>query len=278
MKQEKLMDAIGQVDDRLVEEAEQVTRLSGGQITRRTNWKRWGGLAALLVLVIGIWAGGTGLRNWSENQYSGSSSSDMAASVNEGTTADGSEIAESEEAAPEEAEPASGDTEESAEEESAAEDQSQAQGADKSQATLTEPPMLLVDGTQLALRSGSYDWTLEDGSGSAHTVIACGADVLQMEDTIDTISDWDSDQLTFTAAEGKLTSLTAVAYPGDSWDSEDAEPISLTVEGTTVYLPDGENNWILELTTTWEGEGYSGNAHYQVYVIPAEQWQSIKSK
>jgi hypothetical protein len=272
MKQEKLMDAIGQVDDRLVEEAEQVTRLSGGQIPRRTNWKRWGGLAALLVLVIGIWAGGTGLRNWNENQYSGSSSSDMAASVNEGTTADGSEIAESEEAAPEDAEPAAGDTVESAEEESAAEDQSQAQGA------VTEPPMLLVDGTQLALRSGSYDWTVEDGSGSAHTVIACGADVLQMEDTIDVLSDWDSDQLTFTAAEGNLTSLTAVAYPGDSWDSEDAEPITLTVEGTTVYLPDGENDWILELTTTWEGEGYSGNAHYQVYVIPAEQWQSIKSK
>jgi hypothetical protein len=128
------------------------------------------------------------------------------------------------------------------------------------------------------LRSGSYDWTVEDGSGSAHSVIACGADVLQMEDSIDTISDWDSDQLTFTAAEGNLTSLTAVAYPGDSWDSEDAEPISLTVEGTTVYLPDGENDWILELTTTWEGEGYSGNAQYQVYVIPAEQWQSIKSK
>jgi hypothetical protein len=75
-----------------------------------------------------------------------------------------------------------------------------------------------------------------------------------------------------------MTSLTAVAYPGDSWGSDDAEPISLSVEGTTVYLPDGENDWILELTTTWEGDDYSGNAYYQVYVIPAGQWQSIKSK
>jgi hypothetical protein len=270
MKQDELMDAIGQVDDRLVEEAEQVKHLSGGNSTRRPNWKRWGGLAALLLLVIGIWAGGTGLRSWNQNQFSGSSSSDKAAIVDEGITADGNEIAEAEEEAPEDAEPASGDTAESAEEESSEAAQSGSDHNKDAAEALTEPPVLSVDGTQLALRSSTYEWTLEDGSGSARTVIACGAGVLEMEDTIDVLSDWDSDQLTITAVDG-LTSLTAVAYPGDSWNSEDAQPITLDVEGTTVYLPDGENDWILELTTTWEGDGYSGNAHYQVYVIPTDQ-------
>lgn len=55
MKHEKLLDAIGQVDDDLVQEAEVVKTLS---LSRPSgHWKRWGALAAAAVLVIGlVWA------------------------------------------------------------------------------------------------------------------------------------------------------------------------------------------------------------------------------
>ena len=47
MKQEHLFEAIGLVDDRLVEEAADARRMA-------TPWKKWAALAACLVLVIGI--------------------------------------------------------------------------------------------------------------------------------------------------------------------------------------------------------------------------------
>jgi hypothetical protein len=49
MKHEKLMEAIGQVDDRLIQEAEEVTTLSTAP-----NWRRWGALAASLAVVVGL--------------------------------------------------------------------------------------------------------------------------------------------------------------------------------------------------------------------------------
>lgn len=84
-KREHLFEAIGQVDDRLVEEAADARRTA-------TPWKKWAALAACLVLVIGLSASSLALlfRGCGSAMTSDSAASETASDTAEAPAADGS--------------------------------------------------------------------------------------------------------------------------------------------------------------------------------------------
>lgn len=133
-KQEHLFEAIGQVDDRLVEEAADARRTA-------TPWKKWAALAACMVLVLGLSASSLMLL------FRGCGSSDSAATADNATasdTADGSDSAATEEA----------DTAESTEDTAATDDASTGGAAEPGDSTATE------DGANAGMDSGATDAVL----------------------------------------------------------------------------------------------------------------------
>jgi hypothetical protein len=257
MKHDKLLDAIGQIGEDTVQEAEEA------KLTRREThggkaaWKRVAGLAAAILLVAGI---GLGLPQLSGGSSSTDTTADMAAPAEEEISEAASDDTE------EAAQAASGDSTEAAPEDEA--NQSSTATAD-GETLLTQPPEVTISGTDLVLSTGNYEWTLTEG-GVASTAIGCGTFVLDEKDTIATLSLQGEDTFSF-QTEGQWTEATALCYPESGWEETDAESIPLTVTGNTVTLPDGTQNWIVVLNLTWDGEGYSGNGEYHVYVTQGEE-------
>jgi hypothetical protein len=265
MKHDKLLDAIGQIGEDTVQEAEEA------KLTRRETrggkaaWKRVAGLAAAILLVAGI---GLGLPQMSGGSSSTDTTADMAApaeeEISEAASADTEESVET--AGCDVAVAAPEDTTEAAPEDEA--NQSSTATAD-GETLLTQPPEVTISGTDLVLSTGNYEWTLTEGE-EASTAIGCGTFVLDEEDTIATLSLQGEDTFSF-QTEGQWTEATALCYPESGWSETDAESIPLTVTGNTVTLPDATQNWIVVLNLTWDGEGYSGNGEYHVYVIQGEE-------
>ena len=261
MKHDKLLDAIGQVEDSLIGEAEQTRRFPKAKIYH-IHWGRWAATAAALALVIGL---GYGAMTCFPIGRGGSGS---AASSSTDNTAE----------VPAEApagDPAEGDSSYSSSENGIWEDTPAAEmpeiavPAESAPAggleiiTLTEPPTLYVDGT--AIRSGNYEWTSPDGN-EMRTVIACGASPLDKEETITRISLPASRLVFLDIAEEGLTEISAYCYPGDSWGNDQAEPVELAVDGTTITLPDSTQDWIMVVNMTWEAETYHGSAEYHFLI------------
>ena len=130
-KQEHLFEAIGLVDDRLVEEA------ADAHCTA-TPWKKWAALAACLVLVVGLSASSLMVL------FRGCGSSDSTATADNATasdTADGSDSAATEET----------DTAESTEDTTATDDSSTGGAAEPGDSTATE------EGANAGMDSGATD-------------------------------------------------------------------------------------------------------------------------
>lgn len=298
MKNDKLLDAIGQVDDSLIDEAEHVRRAPKPKPTP-SFWRRWGSLVATLILVIGLTCGfiflgrifsfgGFDSSSYQEasdmesvpsgedtetteeeaGDVSGESSQEGTLNASEkitdesspGSTEDHSSYgqaagpAELEETAPMTHTPGT------AGEGNAETTKPEGITGDSPESELlTEPPALYVNGAEI--RSGSYEWTFPDGDEMS-TIFACGAFVLDREDTITAIQLYGQDSLKLETVENGLESISAYCYSGDSWGNDQAEPMELTVDGTVITLPDDSQDWILVVTLTWEDENYSGNAEY----------------
>lgn len=257
MRNGKLLDAIGQVEDSLIEEAERVTRFPK---PRRNGipWKKWGGIAAALILVAGIGCGALSQRGFwgsgsSSSDSSGVASSEIAQEAESAVQEQGDMTAET--PAPEEA---------PAEEEPATAEGSGSEAEDytyaETEELLTDPPVLYVSGT--AVRSSNYRWSVSPDE----TVIACGPLVLETEETITAVEVSGQAPLTLRTVETGLKSISAFCYPGDSWGNDQAEPVELAAEGMEITLPDDSSDWILVVTLTWETENYNGEASYDFVV------------
>ena len=273
MKHDKLLDAIGQVEDSLIDEAEEIRRFPKAPITH-IHWGRWAATAAALALVIGlgygamtrfpIGMGGSGSAASSSTDNAAEAPAESAAG--EESLQDSDNLYASSEGDPAEAgqtlEPpedwASNGNSESAETPAA-----EAPAGEVEIITLTDPPTLYVSGT--AILSGNYEWTSPDGD-EMRTVIACGSSPLDKEETITRISLPASRLVFLDIAEDGLTDISAYCYPGDSWGNDQAEPVELAVDGTTITLPDSTTDWIVVVNMTWNAETYHGNAEYHFLI------------
>ncbi|MCD8367177.1 MAG: hypothetical protein LUC48_04040 [Clostridiales bacterium] len=232
MKHEKLLDAIGQVDGDLVQEAENVKTLA---VPRSSNhWKRWTALAAVAVLAVGLfWA-----RAWMDSVT-------------------GSDFATAEDAA----------TEEAAEEEAAGEETVDAQeGGFSGQASLLWPPLLSVQGSdgQLVTVAGE---TIETEDALTGAEEDSGADTASAESAADsdgvTSNDSAEDEVELFIVRYDPTLRTLVlTFDGEAPASVTAvcaaedggEEIALTVTDGVLTLPDGEG-WLVTVTAQWaDGE------------------------
>lgn len=255
MKHDKLLDAIGQVEDSLIEEAEQTRRFPKAKIYH-IHWGRWAATAAALALVIGLGYGAMTRFPMGSNSGAAPGSMNSAAEASEeAAPGDGNYSLDSSGSGASGGNPA----EEPAAEAPAAE----VPTGEVEIITLTEPPTLYVDGT--AIRSGNYEWTSPAGN-EMQTVIACGPAPLDQEETITRISLPASRLVILDIPEEGLTEISAYCYSGDSWGNDQAEPVELAVDGTTITLPDSTQDWIMVVNMTWEAETYHGSAEYHFLI------------
>ena len=267
MRHDKLLDAIGQVDDSLIDEAEYILRFPK-QKKAVIHWGRWAATAAALALVIGLGYGAMTRfpMGMGGSGSAASSSTDNAAEAPAeapaGDSAEGDSSYSSSENGIWEETPAAEMPEIAAPAESAPAEE-KAPAGEVEVITLTDPPTLYVSGT--AIRSGNYEWTSPDGD-EMRTVIACGASPLDKEETITRISLPASRMVFLDIAEDGLTDISAYCYPGDSWGNDQAEPVELAVDGTTITLPDSTQDWIVVVNMTWEAETYHGRAEYDFLI------------
>ncbi len=255
MKHEKLLDAIGQVDDDLVREAEEVKALAVPHASGQ--WKRWTALAAVAVLAVGLlW-----VRAWVDSAVSADTAGFVTAEDSASQeAADGDYVQESAEAAEGE------DTQEDAEateEVTPVESEGfpllSVQGADGQ--TLTVEGETLQTAAEDALTEADG----EDGIDAASDEMAEDTDGLNSGDAEDSES---PPTVTYDPALGTVTltfdgetpaSVTAVCTSADS-DGE----TTLTVTDGVLTLPEGGGSWHVTVTAQWE------NGERCVYTFRAE--------
>ncbi len=278
MRNDKLLDAIGQVDDSLIDEAEHIRRFPMPQ-KASAPWKRWAGMAAALILVVGLGYSTLIFGPHFLGSFSGASSGapvdnempagDIAAE-SDGYSMEKSDVSAetpTESIAMESGsgwgadDPTVNASAEDIPEEAVMEDVPDNNAGDLKD--MTQPPKLYVSGT--AILSGNSEWTISHGE-EKETLIACGASPLDKQDTITRIRLYGADTVKFETVDDGLKEASAYCYPGDSWGNDQAEPIELAVEGHVITLPDNSQDWILVVTLTWEDENYSGRAEYDFLV------------
>ncbi len=255
MKHEKLLDAIGQVDDDLVREAEEVKALAVPRASGQ--WKRWTTLAALAVLAVGLF--------W------------VRARVNSTVSADTAGFVTAEDSASQEA--ADGDyVQESAEADEGEDVQESAEAAEEAAPVESEGlPLLSVqgaDGQMLTVEGETLQTAAEDALTEADGeggINAASDETAEDTDGLSSGSTEDGSGLptvTYDPALGTVTltfdgetpaSVTAVCTSADS-DGETA----LTVTDGVLTLPEGGGSWHVTVTAQWE------NGERCVYTFRAE--------
>ncbi len=267
MKNDKLIDAIGRVDDDLIEEAETMTNPEGlpeknGSRILRGPWKELLPTAAVILLVVGL---GFSMFTWGGFGSGSSSSSagpDSSTAYEESTTEASSEDAEEVEAG----EDTVGSSEIPIETEAAGEEAEEAEETQESAST-SEPDFpgplpAYIGETELLL--GNYTWTNGDETAAPYD-----AYILDCEDLVPVVQMTDG-AVTLEFEEAP-DDLTAICYPGDAWGLTDIEvaSVELTVQGTTVYLPDSTSDWIVVATATWDSwQSWSGACEYWFVAEP----------
>ncbi|MCD8085825.1 MAG: hypothetical protein LUF28_05800 [Clostridiales bacterium] len=242
MKHEKLLDAIGQVDDDLVREAEEVKALAVPHASGQ--WKRWTALAAVAVLAVGLfWA-----RAW----------------VDSAVSADTAGVATAEDSASQEA--ADGDyVQESAEAAEGEDTQESAEATEEVTPVESEGlPLLSVRGAdgQTTVEGETLQTAAEDALTEADEEDGIDAASDEMAEDTDGVSSGgaeDSENLpavTYDPALGTVTltfdgeapaSVTAVCTSADSG----GETV-LTVTDGVLTLPEGGGSWRVTVTAQWE--------------------------
>lgn len=250
MKNDKLLNAIGQVDDELIQEAETVIRPEGlGEKNKAVSigWRRWGACAAALLVVAGLGYGALSqlhmgsTSSGSQETASYQEDAEIAAEDTAEAAAEAMESPQSEETAP-----AQGN---SAAEKATVED---AESGDAQEGAYYSAQ---VNGTDLLL--GGFSWSVVGEDGEVTSTISDSAFILDCKDLVPTVEGVGGTvTLTFDAAPD---SLTAQAYPADSWGLswDEAEATDLTVDGLTVTLPDSTSGWIVVATAEWADSGDS---------------------
>lgn len=259
MKHEKLFDAIGQVDDDLVREAEEVKALAVPHASGQ--WKRWTALAAVAVLAVGLFW----VRAWVDSAVSADTAGfvtaeDSASQEAADGEADGDYVQESAEAAEGE------DTQEDAE---ATEEVTpvESEGLPLLSVLGSDGQAVTVEGEtlQTAAEDALTEADGEDGIDAASDEMAEDTDGLNSGDAEDSES---LPTVTYDPALGTVTltfdgetpdSVTAVCTPADS-DGETA----LTVTDGVLTLPEGGGSWRVTVTARWE------NGERCVYTFRAE--------
>ncbi len=235
MRHERLLDAIGQVDGDLVQEAEEVKTLAVPRTSG--HWQRWAALAAVAVLAVGLfWA-----RAWMDSVTSSDSAMMDAAAEDTAT----------EEAAEEQV----------AEEEAVEGEESSVSG----QASTLWPPLLSVrgsDGQAVTVAGEAIETAAEDAlpdAGEEDGTDAASAE--STEDKAESADDMESlptvpyDPAQRTLAltlEDDAASVTAVCTGAGS-----GEETVLTITDGVLTLPEGGEGWLVEVTVQW-ADGRTG--------------------
>ncbi|MCD8143634.1 MAG: hypothetical protein LUD83_10285 [Clostridiales bacterium] len=244
MRHEKLLDAIGQVDGDLVQEAEEVKTLAVPHTSG--HWRRWAALAAVAVLAVGLfWA-----RAWMDS-VAGSDSAMIDAAAEDAATAEAAE-------------------EDVAEDEFVEEEE----GGISGQASQLWLPLLSVRGSdgqavtvageavETAAEDALTDAGKEDGTdaASAESAEDAGSVDASAEDTeVLPAVTYDPAQrtLALTLEEDDAASVTAVCTGTDS-----GEETVLTVTDGVLTLPEGGGGWLVEVTVQW-ADGRTGLYRFQ---------------
>ncbi len=228
MRHERLLDAIGQVDGDLVQEAEEVKTLAVPRTSG--HWQRWAALAAVAVLAVGLfWA-----RAWMDSVTS--SDSAMMDAAAEDTA-----------------------TEEAAEEQVAEEEAVEAaEGSVSGQASALWPPLLSVrgsDGQAVTVAGEAVETAAEDAlpdAGEEGGTDAASAESAEDTEGLPTVP-YDPAQRTLALTlEDDAAFVTAVCTGAGS-----GEETVLTVTDGVLTLPEGGEGWLVEVTVQW-ADGRTG--------------------
>ncbi len=228
MRHERLLDAIGQVDGDLVQEAEEVKTLAVPHTSG--HWQRWAALAAVAVLAVGLfWA-----RAWMGSVTSSDSAMMDAAAEDTAT----------EEAAEEQV----------AEEEAVEYEESSVSG----QASTLWPPLLSVrgsDGQAVTVAGEAVETAAEDAlpdAGEEGGTDAASAESAKDTEGLPTVT-YDPAQRTLALTlEDDAASVTAVCTGAGS-----GEETVLTITDGVLTLPEGGEGWLVEVTVQW-ADGRTG--------------------
>ncbi|MCD7856786.1 MAG: hypothetical protein LUG55_03130 [Clostridiales bacterium] len=222
MRHERLLDAIGQVDGDLVQEAEEVKTLAVPRTSG--HWQRWAALAAVAVLAVGLfWA-----RAWMDSVTSSDSAMMDAAAEDTATE----ETAE----------------EQVAEEEAVEDEESSVSG----QASTLWPPLLSVRGSNgqaVTVAGEAVETAAEDAlpdAGEEGGTDAASAESAEDTEGLPTVT-YDPAQRTLALTlEDDSASVTAVCTGAGS-----GEEAALTVTDGVLTLPEGGEGWLVEVTVQW---------------------------
>ncbi|MCD7917835.1 MAG: hypothetical protein LUF84_05195 [Clostridiales bacterium] len=260
MKHDKLLDAIGQVDDDLVREAEEVKALAVPRASG--HWKRWTALAAVAVLAVGLFW----VRAWVDNAVSADTAGFVTAEDSASQEADeGDETQECAEAAE------GDDTQESTEAADGEDTQEDAEAIEEVTPVESEGlPLLSVqgaDGQTLTVEGETLQTAAEDALTEADGEDDIDAASDETAEDTDGLNSGDTEDrsglptVTYDPALGTLAltfsgeapaSVTAVCTSADG-NGETA----LAVTDGVLTLPEGGGSWRVDVTVQW-ADGRTG--------------------
>ncbi len=257
MTQEQFQDALGMIDDDLIESvdklrqerdfhsiSEQPSSLQVFSSFRKKILRRevikWGSLAASLCLLVGIgflWSVG------------GNSTADLAGEADNLFSmmedAEDIHMEAVQEAKPETTSPTKPET---------------------SSATLSSPPNLYIltkEGDSIRAMTGTYSWRWTDSNGQIHGVDADSPHPLQAQKYLPIIETTEpSLQLQFDiSTHGEPYDRRIQCWSDEYWDMIDMEGQQLAITNDSISLLEG--GYIYELTARWN----HGTVHYAFYVF-----------
>ncbi len=299
-KKDILMDAIGSIDPKYIEEARQAVSPDSG---RKSLFSRWSvklahsrtiqlTAAACLLLLVLTGASQTGILSdliiFHSDRIQTFSDRNISQEAQDKDTVKENEIAGSGDSQSDKSTSSHAQSSEATPEaEAAANIMPDKNPSDRydSMSVLTEPPMLSlyvlpstedyrIDRTEdekitpynsISVPRNNYEWTYDEGNGQKTSSIACGSSDIWNSSDLPVLTLKSEEAIGLNFDDNPPDSLAIRCLPASKTGSDNLEAYYMEItpqEDGSISLPENELSCIVEITASWENEFYSGQCTY----------------